>query len=641
MNKNKSGKKNSSIFSGLTRFSEFIYSMMPKSFSARLLIGKNKAENGLFSRLISKLNFKKRVSLPVKRFFAKGFDNSLIFGYLKRLISKIPVLQLKCIGLFYFAFGLFSTVVNIIRSNLVSGGTPTLPLYLSLTACVVGGIFCGTQRNCYTVFSESKILSGIFFRFFNIPKNDSYLHEEPIGRPTYFLIAGIIAGLVGSLTSVQFVLLLFPVILLLYAVFAFPESGAVALFLALPFVSYRQLGALSVLITLSWLIKFIRGKRVFKFTFIDLTVLAFGIAIFFGGVISVSPKESSELSYVLLAMLGGYFAVSNLLRTVEWIKKCGTALIISYSASLLAYAIGEAIRLLPESKTAVFGEIFSDSAALMMSINPVFIHMAVAVLPLMMLRSSSSKNATKITWSVFAVLLSLVCLFAGGSRSGTLAAIIGLTLLLMLVSKKSLSYIIPAIIVIPLVIALMPSSVTNAVNTLFAFDGTIASYRQSVNITTNKMITDSFIGGIGLGEDAFEKIYPLYTNDLSPQISHTSALYSHITVSLGISGLIIFLIFIAQLLRKYFSYISLSRDDDKDIKLSVISTFSGLIALLIMGLIDYIWYSPSIFFMFWLMTALFTASVKTAEEDRYVRPSEEPTLEIDCKTLNHFSKRKG
>ncbi len=640
MNKNKSAKKKSSIFSFLTRFSEYIYSKMPESLSARLLIGKKKTENGLFSKLISKINFKKRVSLPVKRFIAKSFDNSFILGYLKQLISRIPLIQLKCVGLFYFSFGLYSTIVNLIKTNLVSD-VGDMPLYLSVGSFVVGGLLCASQKNCYAAFAESRILSRIFFGFFKIPTNNSFLRGEPIGRPTYFLIAGVVAGILGSLTSVEFILLLFPTLLALYAVFAFPESGAVALFFALPFLSYEQLAAFGALVTVSWFIKLIRGKRVFKFTSLDLTVLAFGIAIFFGGVISVSPSESTKLSYLFLAMLATYFAVSNLLRTAEWIKKCGAALVISFTISLIASVIGKAILFLPVTASDIFGEIFSGPILSLMYINPMFIHMAVAVIPLMLLRSVTSKNATKMTRSVIAVLLTLICLFIGGSRSGTLAVIIGIMLLMMLVSKRSLSFIIPAIIIIPLVIALLPSDITSSVNKLFSFDGTIASYRQNVNYTTNKMILDSFFGGIGLGEGAFIKIYPLYTNDLSLSITHTSALYSQIMVSLGISGLIIFLIFIAQLLRKYFSYITLSRHDDVDLKNTVIATFTGLISLLIMGFIDHIWLSPSVFFMFWLITALFSASKRTAETERYSMPSDEPMLEIDCKTLNHFSKRKG
>lgn len=640
MNKNKSMKKKSSIFSFLTRFSEYIYSQMPKSLAAKLLVGKKKTENGLFSRLISKINFKKRVSLPVKRYIAKSFDSSYILGYLKGIISKIPLIQLKCVGMFYFSFGLYSTIANLIKMNLVSS-TNDLPLYLSIGSFVVGGLLCASQKNCYAAFSESKIMSRIFFGFFKIPTNNSFLRGEPIGRPTYFLIAGVVAGVLGSITSVPFILLLFPLILAVYAVFAFPECGAVALFLAIPFLSFNQLGAFGAIITLSWFIKLIRGKRVLKFNYLDLSVLAFGIAIFFGGVISVSPSESSETAYLFLVMLATYFAVSNLLRTSEWIKKCGAALVISFTVSLLISVIGVAIRLMPTSATSIFDGMFSKSILSLMYINPIFIHMAVAVIPLMLMRSLTSKNASKSAWSVIAVLLTLIYLFIGGSRSGTFAVLLGVTLLLMLVSKRSLSYIIPVIIIVPIVIALLPSNITDAVNKMFSFDGTIASYRQNVNYTSNKMIFDSFLGGIGLGEGAFTKIYPLYANDLSQSMTHTSALYSQIAVSLGISGLIVFLVFVAMLLRRYFSYIVSSRNDDANLKNTVIASFAGIASLLVMGLIDHIWLSPSVFLMFWLITALFSASIKTAEAERYSVPSNEPTLELDCNTLNHFSKRKG
>ena len=149
------------------------------------------------------------------------------------------------------------------------------------------------------------------------------------------------------------------------------------------------------------------------------------------------------------------------------------------------------------------------------------------------------------------------------------------------------------------------------------------------------------LGGIGLSEGAFSKIYPLYTNDLSQKITHTLDLYSQITVSLGISGLIIFILFIAQLLRRYFSYITACDGDDASLKATTVSMFAGLSALLIMGLTDYIWLSPSVFLLFWLMTALFMASIRTAEDDRYTALADGPTLEIDTHTLNHFSKSKG
>ncbi len=639
MNKGKNAKKKSGIFSCLTRFSEFIYSKIPESLTARLLISKKKSKDGLFSKLLSKLKFSKRVSVPIKRYFAKSFDNSFILGHLKNLISKIPQIQVKCIGLFYFAFGLSSAIIELIKMY-ITENSEISSLLMCIGASIVGGILCGSQSSAYSAFYDSKILSGIFFRFLNIPKNNAYFNNDPIGKPSYFLLAGVGAGALSAFIPAGFILLLVPVLLALYAIFAFPESGAVALFFMLPFLSINKLVILCGLVTLSWLIKLIRGKRIFKFSMIDLTVLAFGVTILFGGIISVQPEESRKLSFMLLVMLAGYFAISNILRTATWIKKCKNAIIAAYSLSLLASAFRLVINLLPETKLGFLNNIFPDSLVAIMSINPIFIHMAVAILPMMMLRSVSTKAPSRITWSVITVLLSIYCLLLGRSRSGAFAVIIGLALLLMLLSRKSLAYIIPAVIIVPLVITIMPASVTETVKGIFSFNGTVASYRQTVNYTTDRIMLDSFFGGIGIGQGAFSKIYPLYTNDLSVQISHASSLYSQIIVSLGISALIIFLIFIAQLLRKYFTYIVSAESDDPELKNSVVSTFVGISSLLIMGLIEYIWMSPSVFLLFWLLAALFSASVKTAESERYEAPSDGPSIEIDCNTLKQFSKQK-
>ena len=134
MNKNKSTNKKSSIFSGLARFSEFLYSKIPESLSAGLLTKRNAHQNGLFSKLISKLSFKSRVSLPVKRYISKSFDNSFILGYLKALINKIPSIQLKCVGFFYFSLGLFSTIVHLVKTDVLLGGAANTSLYLSVGA---------------------------------------------------------------------------------------------------------------------------------------------------------------------------------------------------------------------------------------------------------------------------------------------------------------------------------------------------------------------------------------------------------------------------------------------------------------------------------------------------------------------------
>ncbi len=632
MNGNKNKRHKSSIFSCLSRFSEYIYSKIPNSFTANLLTRKEN-NRGLHSKLWKKVRFEKRISLPIKRYIAKGFDRSFILTYLRSLIEKIPLIQLKCVGMFYFAFGLYTSIVHLLNTRLITRSGNNSTLIVGISLCVIGGIFSGSQKTCYAAFTESTILSGIFIKMLGIPKNNTYLRSEPIGKTNVFFLSGIVLGISGSITSFKFASLLFPVLTAFYAILAFPESGAVALFLLLPFLTTSQLCLFSAFIAISFLFKLMRGKRVLSLSSLDFTVIAFAVAIFFGGIISVSPRESFAQSMLFLSILAGCFAITNLIRTPEWIKRCAFALITSFTISLIFALIGVLVHFLPEVRTAFLSDILTSGMTYLFSVNPLLIHLTVAIIPLILYSAFSSKSANKVSWALLATVLSMACVLIGGSRSAFISIVAGIIILLLLTSKKSLAHIIPAVILIPCVIALMPAQITNRFMRIFSFEGVIASYRQTVSATTNKMVTDSFFGGIGLGDAAFERVFPLYANDSAQQISHAPDLYTQITLALGFAGLIIFAVFIYKLMRRYFSYICQSTKDDGEVKIAITASFCGISGLLIMGTVDYIWHSPSVFMAFWLMVALFASSTRTAEELRYTPISDGPSLEIDCQTL--------
>ncbi len=637
MSKNK--ERNESVtVSLLDRFSSYVYKKMPESASARLLVGSEKKYDGLFSKLSDKLKFNKRISLPLKRHIAKGFDGSVILTRLMELINLIPLIQLKCVGVFYFGLGLFNAIAYLIRSNLPGASLDITVFYISVLAAFFGGILSSSQKTCYAAFTESRILSYVAFKLLGLKPNTAYNDADGIGRTAKFFFGGVIGGAVSVFIPPIYVMLAVPVLLVLYALFAFPESGAVALFLSVPFLTSRQLAVFSALLTLSWLVKLLRGKRIFKISFLDITVIIFGISVFFGGVVSVSAKESAELSRVLLSMMAGYFAVSNLIRTPEWIKKCAGAFILSFSLSLAFGIIGWGIRLLPTGRTDILVEILPSGMLSLFSFNSLLIHTAVAILPMILISTLPKRSFNSVLAALIATSGSVFCFIFGESRSALVSALVGAVILLMLVSRRSLTFLIPAAIVVPTVIVLLPSSVTSQLTDLLSLDSAAVAYRQGINDTTLKIISDSFIGGIGLGDAAFAKIYPLYTSATSEAIPHAHGLYSQITVSLGIMGLLSFALTAAALLRRYFSYISLSARDGAEIKAIVISSFTGIISLLIMGTVDYIWFNPSVFLVFWLLLALFSSAVRTAEHERYVRPSDGPSLDIDCETLSTFGK---
>ena len=638
--RNKNNSK-SALISALDRFSSYFYKKLPESFVANLFTKKHLTKkDGLFSILFDKISFKKRISIPFKRFLAKNTDNSLILSGFKRIIKIIPLIQIKCVGLFYFAFGLSAALTYLLQISLSSNKESEAILIVSAMCCLSGGILSGSQKNCYRALSESKILSTLLFKLLGINRSDSLINADGIGKGGAFFVCGLIFGVIGSFSSVIFAALLFPVLICLYAMFAFPESGAVTLFLTIPFLTSYQLSVLCAIIFFAWILKLSRGKRTLHFTSVDICVLLFSLTVLFGGIVSVSPKSSISLSFTYLSMMGAYFAAVNLIRTPEWIKRCAAAISISFGTSLTAGVLGRLVKLVPSNRIEIFDDIMPQELQTLFSFSPMLIYMAVATLPIILLKAGMKRDSSMKTVIFLTVIASVACFIFGRSRSGLISAFIGMVILLLLVSKRSFTFLVPTVVILPAIISVLPSGIISFITRFITSDRFSSSYRHGVTQTINRILTDSFAGGIGLGDKAFEKIYPLYANTSSQGIPKIGSLYTHITVSLGITGLIIFSIFVIALLRKYFTYYSESKCDNSSLNATATASFSGICSLLVMGLVDHIWSSPSVFMLFWLLAALLVSCIKTSESERYALPLDGPALEIDCNRLNCNSKRK-
>ena len=130
------------------------------------------------------------------------------------------------------------------------------------------------------------------------------------------------------------------------------------------------------------------------------------------------------------------------------------------------------------------------------------------------------------------------------------------------------------------------------------------------------MLQDVGFCGIGLGEEAFKQIYPMYALAGIEEAPHAHNLYLQITVEMGVFALIVFLIFI--FLYAQFSFSFCKSAMNRSNKLLSLGIFSGVLALLIQGLTDYVWYNYRVFLLFWMLVGLGVAHVcaaKNTEEE--------------------------
>ena len=125
------------------------------------------------------------------------------------------------------------------------------------------------------------------------------------------------------------------------------------------------------------------------------------------------------------------------------------------------------------------------------------------------------------------------------------------------------------------------------------------------------MLEDIGLYGIGIGEGAFKKVYPIYALAGIEAAPHSHNLYLQIAVEMGVFALLFFFVFIFMFTQFSFSFCknAMSRSN----KLLCMGIFSGVAALLIQGLTDYVWYNYRIFLLFWVIVGLGVAHVYTAK----------------------------
>lgn len=623
------------IISCISRFSDLLREKFRQSFFGQLLCGSRHHDgNGFIGLAGERLKIRQRITVPLKRFNAKAFENSLILRKLTEAIGKIPDIQFKYAGIFVFAFGLYTAVSCLIKNfGSAITGDSFYTLYLGMICAILGGIMSTSQKRLEEVVTDSRILSFLIFRVLGIKPAAIQGTGKLRGRGDASFISGILLGIISEISSPIAALLAIPALALAFAVLAVPECGAVCVILALPFLGMRRLALLCAFVAAAWLLKLMRGKRTIATSALDTAVLAFAAVILLGGLVSVTPEESTRYALYFICFMSGYFIAVNLIRTSEWFYRCIGALVFTFSLTVLLGAVSTVgslgladIPLITETAGKLSGIVSSPSA---------FAQLTVLLLPFLLVSASGHrKTDTGLGLSLIAIL-SVFCLFFTRSRGGWVAAIAGFVVLILLVSRRSFGFILAAAVISPLIRVFLPPTVTGRISDFLSVSGESAAYRTGLWSGVDRLMSQCFAGGIGAGETAFEKVFPLFSQtDISANPT-TKNLYTQIIVSVGISGLAVFAAILLIFLRHFCSFCAAGTDDDgKRLKLNAAAGFSGICAILTFGFTEYVLADYRVLLAFWLITGLTSSAIRIAERERIHAPEPEGiSLDLDIKTL--------
>ncbi|NEP12964.1 MAG: putative bicarbonate transporter, IctB family [Symploca sp. SIO2C1] len=129
------------------------------------------------------------------------------------------------------------------------------------------------------------------------------------------------------------------------------------------------------------------------------------------------------------------------------------------------------------------------------------------------------------------------------------------------------------------------------------------NFRINVWSAVLDMIRDRPIRGIGPGNDAFNKIYPLYQRPRFTALSAYS-IFLEIAVETGFIGLLCFLWLLVVIFNQGVEQLKRLREVGNSQGFWLIASIAGISGMLAHGLVDTVWYRPQLMTLWWLMVGI-------------------------------------
>lgn len=570
---------------------------------------------------LRRLDLGGRVIHPLKHRIAEGVENSLILGRIRNMLDHMLSCQIKVYGLFLFSFALYSALVYIFKLFFLDmdGGVIDLGIIVTLVLMVIASVAAISSRlTLAQALLGSSAACFFLFNVVGIRRETLERRGEIEGRFNIAFIAGLLFGVASFFVSPLLLLIGIVGLIAAYLVLISPEFGVLAIIVALPVAPTMGLVAAVLYTALCFLLKLMCGKRSLRFDLMDGGVLIFMLLMIGGGLVAMS-RASMKPMLVYVAFMVGYFLVVNLIRSREWMMRCVTGAV--FSCTLVAlYGLYQNFFGTVE-QTWQDSDMFSEIEGRVVSTfeNPnVLAEYLIMVLPLMLalfiVRKSSGGRFTLFVCAA----CTAACLVYTWSRGAWLGFLIGLVIFLMMYSKNTLAVMLFGALGIPFLPFVLPESITQRFLSIGNLGDSSTSYRVYIWQGVINMLKDYFPSGIGIGNDSFKLVYPLYALSGIETAPHSHNLYLQIAVELGIVGLIVFIgvmFFYVQ------SCFTLHTSEQRQTKLLSAGILCGMLAVLAQGMTDYIWYNYRVFLMFWLMLGLGAAvrkiHVYTAAENDY------------------------
>ena len=640
----KKSKSSKTSFTGLAsmsllialfdRLGEIIYKALVGGLFGKIFSSyknlQNSFDNGFLKEFVFGDKRFKKFFRKLRKFLSSNIENCFIVTRGQRLIKFLASSPLNYYGNFLAFFGVYTCVVYFVRL-LVSGISAASDDYLivGVGAIIVSLPLLFSRISVASAVQKSVIGRMIIVEAFGISDETLKKYTQARnGKGNAMLFLGLSLGILTFFIHPLAILIAILLFLLLCFVAVSAEIGVLITVFILPFCSFSSnptiaLCSLVLVTAFFYVIKLIRGKRVFKLEIVDGAVLLFAVLIYFASVFSAGGECSRNASLVSCSLMLGYFLLVNIMRTEKWIKRCVFALVSSGSLvatiGVLEYFFGKS------SSQWLDVSLFTNIRVRVVSLfdNPnVLATYLVLIFPFalnffILAKKRNEKFLSAIVCAVFV----LATVFTW-SRGAWIAMALTFLIFFTVYSRKTLRIFGVAILGAPVLPMILPDNLLDRALSILNFSDSSISYRIYTWIGSLRVAGDHFLGGIGFGPEAFAKIYPAYAFAGIESAEHSHSLPLQILIGLGIGGLLTFAVLIFLYLQKTLEYVK--KPENNTSKFYVAAAVASIIGALVMGVFDYIWYNYRVFYIFWIVMAIGCAFVRAGncEAERNAGPSE-------------------
>ncbi|MBR4960040.1 MAG: O-antigen ligase family protein [Clostridia bacterium] len=636
--------RGSVILQMLDRLSEKIYRSFSTGFFGWLFTGYIHDDKSILVSRIAGSGIWKWMRMGC-RYVSRQIEESLILGLFRRGIQAFLRCRMRTLGLGFFTFGLYTAAFQMIKA-MIQEDIQSLPdhpelLFALGVICFSVPLLLSKTTVCASLCSTPSGLVILEILGWDPDQLKVLCTKEPVRYTWIFFAAGILCGVLTFFVPPWWIaaalVLLSGALLILYK----PEIGVLALFFGMPLLPTMILAGLVIYVFLCFLLKLIRGKRIIHVEPLDIMTAAFAVILFFGGTVSLS-SGSLKPALLFVCFLMGYFETVWLLRERKWLIRCSVAGVLSAALTSLygifQYLTGTALMAEAWVDSEMFKSIGGRAVGTLENPNMLGEYL-VLMIPLAVVMLIGHGEGLRRLPAFVCLGIMGGCLILTWSRGAWLGLIFAAVLFLFIWHKRAIWLMLAGLASVPFLPYILPESIIYRFTSIGNLSDSSTSYRVYIWRAACDMIRDFGWTGIGIGEEAWDRVYPLYAYQGVEAAPHSHNLFLQIWLETGICGLALFLVVLFMLCQSMFTLCRDLRDCGKlsllelrnmekgslsgsefnamtrrtrtQLRISCAAPLTGVFAVLVQGMTDYSWYNYRVYLMFWLMIGLASAYVRS------------------------------